>query len=128
MNRPSILIIDDEPIIVHNMKFIFEEAGFDAVGASNAAQARACISQQLFDFIITDIRLPDANGADLIVQMHAQQPQARILIHTGAHRFELTRELQRCGITPNDVLLKPIVSAQNLAEQLLNDFQNRYQT
>lgn len=125
MSRPVILIVDDEPIIVQNMIYIFEEAGFEAVGANNAHQALEWAKKQAFDFILTDIRLPDMNGAELIVSLHRQQPRAKIMLHTGANSFDLSPALRECGLSQEDVLLKPIPSVRELAGRLLSRFEAR---
>ncbi len=126
MSGPTVLIVDDEPIIVQNMVYIFDDCGFESVGASNAARALQYLEKERFDFIITDIRLPDMNGAELIVRAHALRPDARILLHTGANHFELTPELRECGLTPNDVLLKPLPSVRELAEDLMAKYKESH--
>lgn len=128
MSGPSILIVDDEPIIVQNMVYIFEDCGFESMGASNAARALEYIEKEKFDFIITDIRLPDQSGVDLILKTHSLQPGTRILLHTGANHFELTPELKECGISPDDVLLKPLTSVRDLAESLMAEYRKNHQS
>ena len=64
----KILIVDDEvnlkTMIVEDLKL----EGFDAVGASSVKEALQCLSQQKFDFVVSDLRMPGESGLDLLAQ------------------------------------------------------------
>lgn len=125
--RPRILIVDDEPIIVRNMQYIFNQCGFDSEGCSKIADALNLVRQGRFDLLITDIRLPDGSGVDLIREVHRLEPRTRFLIHTGAHEFTLTAELRECGLKESDIFLKPVPSVWALAERLYREVVPRSQ-
>lgn len=124
MGKPHILIVDDEPVILRNMAYILGEYGFETDTAAKGAEALELLGRNDYAMVITDVRLPDMNGADMIAEVCRQKEGLRFLIHTGAHDFELTEELAACGITRGDILLKPIPSIRELAERLHKELGN----
>lgn len=118
MEKPRILIVDDEPVILRNMAYILGEYGFETDTAAKASEALELMLVKDYAMVITDVQLPDMNGADMIAEVCRQKPGVRFLIHTGAHDFELTEELAACGINRGDILLKPIPSIREQAERL----------
>jgi CheY-like chemotaxis protein len=66
----SILVIDDETLILDAIKIIFEDMGYEVETVSD------------FDLILTDIRMPGRNGAEITEAVLAKKPKARILCIT----------------------------------------------
>ncbi|MEW5838427.1 MAG: sigma-54 dependent transcriptional regulator [Pseudomonadota bacterium] len=78
------LIIDDEADILTLLGISLARMGIQAHPASDLAQARAALATQRFDFCLTDMRLPDGDGLDLvreIAQNHPGLPVAVITAH-----------------------------------------------
>ena len=78
------LIIDDEADILTLLGISLTRMGIQTHPASDLAQARAALAAQSFDFCLTDMRLPDGNGLDLvreITQNHPGLPVAVITAH-----------------------------------------------
>ena len=78
------LIIDDEADILTLLGISLSRMGIQTHPASDLAQARAALAAQNFDFCLTDMRLPDGNGLDLvreITQNHPGLPVAVITAH-----------------------------------------------
>ena len=78
------LIVDDEPAIRELVAITLGRMGIDCVPAATLSEARQALQDQRFDLCLTDMRLPDGNGLDLIAhiaQHHAQLPVAMITAH-----------------------------------------------
>lgn len=78
------LIIDDEADILTLLGISLSRMGIQTHPVSDLAQARAALAAQSFDFCLTDMRLPDGNGLDLvreIAQNHPGLPVAVITAH-----------------------------------------------
>ena len=75
MNRNSVLIVDDEPDIRELLGMTMDEMGLNTVCAENVESAKKALSNQPFDFCLTDMRMPDGSGLDLIVYIQKFHPK-----------------------------------------------------
>ncbi len=66
MNKPLALIVDDEPDIRELLDITFNRMAIQTCCAENIAQAKALLQQKPFDICLTDMRLPDGNGLELV--------------------------------------------------------------
>lgn len=71
MNRPRILVADDEVQILHVLTIRLELAGFDVVTADNGAEALERARTLLPDMIITDYQMPCLGGLELCARLSA---------------------------------------------------------
>ncbi|QIK53335.1 sigma-54-dependent Fis family transcriptional regulator [Dysgonomonas sp. HDW5B] len=78
----KILLIDDEEKLRKLMARIIELEKFQVLQAEDAATALKKIEQQDFDAIICDVKLPDANGVELIQQIKKIQPLTEVILLT----------------------------------------------
>ena len=77
-----ILLIDDEEKLRKLMARIIELEKIEVSQAENGAAGLKLLEKQYFDVIICDVKLPDANGVDLIPQIKKIQPLAEIILLT----------------------------------------------
>jgi len=66
MNNPLVLLVDDEPDILELLEITLNRMNIQAACAENIAQARVLLQQKPFDLCLTDMRLPDGNGLELV--------------------------------------------------------------
>jgi CheY-like chemotaxis protein len=86
--RPTVLVVDDEPLVCNALKFLLERFGFDTVLALSGVEALERFQQQEFHLVITDFAMPRMTGVDLAVAIKAKAPQQRVLMLTAyAERF-----------------------------------------
>lgn len=78
----KILLIDDEEKLRKLMARIIELEKIEVSQAENGAAGLKLLEKQYFDVIICDVKLPDANGVELIPQMKKIQPLAEIILLT----------------------------------------------
>jgi two-component system response regulator PilR (NtrC family) len=84
MKKPLALIIDDEPDIRELLEITLNRMGIDTHCAENITQAKNSLNEQVFDLCLTDMKLPDGNGlelVDLIQEMPRSIPIAVITAH-----------------------------------------------
>ncbi len=79
----TMLIVDDNEVILASLKAWFDGNGFSCEAALDAKQAMAIIEQKSFDFMLTDIVLPGVNGLELTEKVKALQPNIKIIVMTG---------------------------------------------
>ena len=77
----TILIVDDEPVVLTALKFTLEREGFHVVSCTSPLKALSILAEQDFSVIISDQRMPEMMGLDFLVESRSLRPQAsRILI------------------------------------------------
>ena len=62
MDRPKILIVDDEPDIIDTVRFILEQEGYEVMTASDGEEGLRKARQAEPDLIILDVMMPKENG------------------------------------------------------------------
>ncbi|HPB68716.1 MAG TPA: sigma-54 dependent transcriptional regulator [Candidatus Omnitrophota bacterium] len=105
-NKYSILIVDDEPLIRESLYEILRIDGFLAMMASNGEEALEEISNKRIDIVLTDMKLPNMNGLDLIVKIKEISPDTEVIMITGYGSIETAVEAMKSGAY--DYVTKPI--------------------
>ena len=106
-----ILVVDDEAPIIHFLKEVLEEAGYEVTQASTTREAMERLSTRTFDVLITDILMPGSNGLEL-ARFSAKTYDTDIIMMTG-YAEEFTYELAvEHGAT--DFLVKPLRPRETL--------------
>ena len=108
-NTFSVLIAEDEPIILNNIAKKVTKASphIQIVGkASSGLDALEILKHSPADILITDIEMPGLSGLGLIEQVRKSFPKVRIIILSGYSNFEYARTALRFGV--EDYLLKPV--------------------
>ena len=108
MNAPaaSILVVDDEPDLRTLYELTLLREGYRVETASNVQEAREQLKAQRFDAVITDMRLPDGFGMELLQDLRDQQRRERCVVMTAYGSAENAVEALRAGAF--DYLTKPV--------------------
>ncbi len=109
-NSARILVVDDEPDLRTLYELTLLRAGYDVQVASNLAQARELLNTQTYHVLITDMRLPDGLGIELIHELRAQRRTERSVVITAYGSAENAVESLKAGAF--DYLTKPVVLPQ----------------
>ncbi len=80
--KPTILIVDDEPNIRRILQLAFEKVGYDAAMAEDTHTALGLISERQPDCVITDVTMPGRSGYELLREIKATWPQVPVVIMT----------------------------------------------
>jgi len=81
---PSLLIVEDEPVLAQNLVKAFAGQGFDVEVAGRIADARKLAATRLPDVALLDFRLPDGSGLDLRApRLVREDPELPVIMMTG---------------------------------------------
>ena len=108
----SILVIDDETMILDAIKIIFEDMGISVQTTADPAQGTEEAIRNDYDLILTDIRMPVKNGAEITEAILAKKPTARILVITAYPNDPLVQRAMGAGAI--GLLKKPFEIAKIL--------------
>jgi DNA-binding NtrC family response regulator len=90
-------VVDDEPSVTGAHEFILGEAGYDVAIADTTAQAVSLLSKRSFDLVITDLRLTDGSGIDLITHIKKTTPNTEVILMTAFGSVDVTIEAIKRG-------------------------------
>ena len=116
LNGRTILIIEDDDVMLRTLGHAFQRAGCEVVRARDGEEGLACFLERTPDLVITDILMPNREGVETILAMKAKAPQVKILAISGGGRLgaeEILGLASRLGA--DAVLPKPFRSAEILA-------------
>ncbi len=102
----TILCIDDEPSVGVTLEHSLAEFGHQAVLASSVNEGLKLLAQQPADLILSDYRMPDATGLDLLEALRQQGSEVPVIIMTGYSSIEHAVLSMRHGAV--DYLTKPL--------------------
>lgn len=100
-----ILIAEDEEITLRNIIESLEDEGFDVQGTEDGAKALKKMKSRHFDVLITDIKMPNLSGMDLLQQTKEKYPEIEVIVITGFGSIGSAIEAIKKGAT--DYLTKP---------------------
>lgn len=106
LNQAQILVVDDEPDLRTLYELTLLREGYRVEAAADLAQARAQLKDRHFDAVITDMRLPDGLGLELLREMVTQQRPERCVVITAHGSAENAVEALKAGAF--DYLTKPV--------------------
>jgi len=101
----SVLIVDDETVVIRSCERILAPEGYSVQGATRAREAMDMIAKGDFDLIITDLKMPEVDGIELIRWIRKNSPGAGIVVITGYPSQESIKDALELGII--DYLPKP---------------------
>src|SRR5438105_2712976 len=107
---PRVLVVDDEPQLVEAIRdFIEGNLDCHLTIAASLKEAKKILSTQPVELLVTDVKLPDGDGTDLLPALRKHQPLAEAIVITGAPSVEVTINALRHGAA--DFLAKPFTAA-----------------
>lgn len=109
MHLFRVLLVDDEQIILDGLKNLicWQEFGFSEVDAATSVQqALAMIAKQPYDVLITDIRMRDLSGIDLLRHIHECRIPIKTIVLSSYSNFSYIKAALQYGI--ENYLLKPV--------------------
>ena len=101
----KLLIVDDEAGYRKVLRAIFEDEGHDVATASDGRAALAHLAKGKRDLIISDVRMPDIDGIELLKKAREQDPDIGVVLMTAFGTIETAREAFKLGA--DDFIQKP---------------------
>jgi len=106
MNRPRALVVDDEPDIRELIEITLERMDVASTLVANLGDAYTAAKKTPFSLCLTDMRLPDGNGIDLIRHMHQHHPGVPVAMITAHGNMTSAIEALKAGAF--DFVSKPV--------------------
>jgi len=121
----KILVVDDEEIMLKLACDALRSQGHQVSGASRALEALDKLKQEKFDFILTDIKMPEMDGMELIQAAHQIDPSMGAIFMTGYASLDTAKRAIQEGAY--DYILKPF-DLQEIRSAVTRAIQKRDQT
>lgn len=103
--KGSILVVDDNPMVLTGIKMLLEEHGYSFILCSNANEAINISRELLFDVVLSDIKMPNVSGLTLLQEMKALYPEKPVIMMTAFAELETAVEAIHSGAF--DFITKP---------------------
>ena len=83
MKPAKILLADDEQIARENLEYILKKEGYETVAVASGARALEEFEKSDFDLVITDLRMPQVDGMQVLERAKELRPDTEVLVVTG---------------------------------------------
>jgi len=101
----QILVLDDEAIVGKRLRTALEKSGYEVEVFEDSREAVARIAAKTFDIVVTDVRMEEIDGMEVLGHVLAQSEQTKVIIITGYATVEVAREALTRGAF--DFIAKP---------------------
>jgi len=102
----TILIVDDEDVLRESLATLLEDEGHDVIQAANGKEAYDIVVDRPIDLMLSDVRMPEMDGMELLGHLQQVAPQMPVIILTAYGTVESAVSAMRHGAV--DYLLKPV--------------------
>ncbi|HRH81141.1 MAG TPA: sigma-54 dependent transcriptional regulator [Thiobacillaceae bacterium] len=106
MTPPRILIVDDEPDILDVIELTLVKLGLEVDKAGNVGQARTLLDERRYDLCLTDMRMPDGDGLEVVRHVAKVSPSTPVAVITAYGNTENAIAALKAGAF--DYLSKPV--------------------
>jgi len=98
-NLKKVLIVDDEETLTWSMarSLSKDKDNYEVLIANNGREALNFLEKNKIDLVISDIRMPDINGLDLLVRIKKEYPQTKVIIMTAYGSADVQKEANQRG-------------------------------
>jgi two-component system response regulator (stage 0 sporulation protein F) len=96
-SRQPILLVDDDPEFRKAMKKMFEKSGYNVTVAADGQEALEALSEESFDLIISDLRMPNLNGMELMEELKRRRINLPVIFITAYGEVESYMDLMNLG-------------------------------
>ena len=106
MSEPlKVLLLDDEPIVGKRLKPALTKIGCEVEVFEDSRKALERLEQFDFDIVITDIRMDEVDGIEILEHVQQKSPRTRVIIITGYAMMSLAKKAMEKGAF--DFIAKP---------------------
>lgn len=112
----TILLADDNDDLRMILAQTLSDAGYAVAEAGNGRKAIELLAVGSFDAVVTDMLMPDADGAEVMNALRLRQPRPRLVVISGGGQIEPARYLQMAkALGADEVMRKPFLPSQLVA-------------
>lgn len=106
MKKPLTLVVDDEPDIRELLTITLHRMGIKTISAKDLAMARSLLKQQPFDLCLTDMKLPDGDGLELVDYLQSVDKPIPVAVITAHGNMDTAIKAMKAGAF--DFISKPV--------------------
>ncbi len=92
-----IIVVDDEPLVLKNLRRILENSGYSVSTCINPVKALEYIQKESYDLVISDIKMPYLDGLDFLSRVKSIAPEVEVILITGYASFDGAIEAAKHG-------------------------------
>ncbi|GBD99697.1 transcriptional regulatory protein ZraR [bacterium BMS3Abin07] len=112
MDKKKILVIDDEAIVRVSCQRVLTPEGYDVIVTSKGSDAIEILEKDKFDLVLTDLKMPDMDGLEVLKKIKSRWPDMIVIIITGYSTISTAVQAIKLGayeyiekpFTPEDIL------------------------
>lgn len=112
MNNMKILVIDDEAIVRVSCERVLKPAGYEVIVTPKGTEAIELMKKEKYDLVLTDLKMPDMDGLDVLKHIKANWPDVIVIVITGYGTISTAVQAIKLGayeyiekpFTPEDIL------------------------
>jgi len=105
-NQPCrLLVVDDESIVGKRLRQVFSKMGFEIETFVDGAPAMAAMIEKPFDVVVTDLKMADMDGMEVLRQVRLLYPTTRVIIISGYADAATAEKARQLGVF--EFLAKP---------------------
>ena len=97
MQMPTILVVDDEPLVRWSVAETLGESGYSVAQAGDALQALESVTAKHADVVLLDLRLPDSSDLGVMSMLRRLSPDSKIILMTAYGSDALNQEARSRG-------------------------------
>jgi len=105
MQRYTLLLVDDNPLVLETKTTIFENEGYHIIPAQNGKIAIEILENEKIDLVITDLVMEDIDGIDVLKKAKSINPEIMVIILTGYS--DMASAIDALHHNADDFMLKP---------------------
>jgi DNA-binding NtrC family response regulator len=92
-----LLVVDDEPSARSTLALLLRKRGHHVIEADGVATATKRLAEEVFDLVVTDLRMPDGDGLDVLQAARAQATAPEVILLTAYAEWKSAKEAIRLG-------------------------------
>jgi two-component system response regulator PilR (NtrC family) len=96
-SKGKILVVEDEKSMREVLTMLLEGEHYDVTSASDGREGLACVDKDIFDLVITDMKMPRVNGFELLKKIKEISPETLVIMITAFGTTETAIEAMKLG-------------------------------
>lgn len=108
MNKPKVLVADDEQVIANTLAMILNASNYDARAVYDGTNAVETARTFLPDILLSDVIMPGMSGIEVAIEVQAILPSCKILLFSGQAATSDMLEKARAQNHEFEILSKPV--------------------
>jgi len=103
--KPKLLVVDDDPYILDSISTLLREFGYSVLTSQSGREAIKMVKETEFDLVLTDIKMPQVTGIEVLQSIHAHNPQIPVILMTAFAELDVAVDAIKKGAF--DFITKP---------------------